>query len=149
MKQPILILSLLFASIIAKAQRSDTTIYLKCGPKPKGLMIGQTINIHPEEDKPSADECPVVPYGYTELDRLLSKNLKPNSNKKFVRVFIECIIEKDGRVNPIHIIHGQTPEMNKEALRIIRSLPKWKPAKVKKHPVRMQYILPVMFGTDH
>ncbi|MGN6180990.1 MAG: energy transducer TonB [Mucilaginibacter sp.] len=145
MKKPILILSLLFASVIARAQRNDTTIYLKCGPKPTGIMIGQTINI----DEPSADVCPSFPYGYDKLDRLLSKNFKFNSNEKFVRVFVECVIEKNGRVNPFHIIRGQSPEMNREAIRLIRSLPKWIPAKVKKHPVRMRYILPVKFRVGY
>lgn len=41
------------------------------------------------------------------------------------------------------------PEMNREAIRLIRSLPKWIPAKVKKHSVRMRYILPVKFGAGY
>jgi outer membrane biosynthesis protein TonB len=58
-------------------------------------------------------------------------------------VFVEFIIEKDGRVLQAKVVRGEDELISEEAIRMVKSLPKFTPAKINGKPVRMSYILPV------
>jgi protein TonB len=57
-------------------------------------------------------------------------------------------IEKDGSISHARIEHGISKDLDKEALRVINSLPKWKPAILNKKPVRDKYFIPVAFSLE-
>ena len=57
--------------------------------------------------------------------------------------FVEFIIEKDGRVLQAKVVRGEDELISEEAIRMVKSLPKFTPAKINGKPVRMSYILPV------
>jgi hypothetical protein len=59
------------------------------------------------------------------------------------KVFVEFIIEKDGRVVQAKVVRGDDELISEEAIRMVKSLPKFTPAKINGKPVRMSYILPV------
>ncbi|MEY2963186.1 MAG: hypothetical protein RL754_447 [Bacteroidota bacterium] len=59
------------------------------------------------------------------------------------KVFVEFIIEKNGEVREANIARGEDPLIKAEALRIIKLLPDFTPAKINGKPVRMSYILPI------
>jgi len=59
------------------------------------------------------------------------------------KVFVEFIIEKDGRVLQAKVVRGEDELISEEAIRMVKSLPKFTPAKINGKPVRMSYILPV------
>lgn len=59
------------------------------------------------------------------------------------KVFVEFIIEKDGSVRRAKVVRGEDELISKEAVRMVKSLPEFVPAKINGKPVRMSYILPV------
>lgn len=64
------------------------------------------------------------------------------------RVFIQFVIEKDGSVSNVKVMKGIGGGCDEEAVRVVKSMPKWKPGKQKGKPVRVNYILPVSFKLD-
>jgi len=76
-------------------------------------------------------------------------NLKyPSSDEKAGiegRVFIGFVIEIDGSLTYAHVIRSAEYELDKEALRVIQSSPKWEPAKLHNRLVRIDYVFPVTF----
>jgi protein TonB len=64
-------------------------------------------------------------------------------------VYVTFVVEKDGAITGINIMRGtESPELNKEAIRLIESMPKWKPGEVKNTPVRCRLRLPISFTLD-
>lgn len=57
----------------------------------------------------------------------------------------QMVIEKDGSVDHVSIVRSITPELDAEAARVVKSMPKWKPATVKDKAVRCRYTVPVTF----
>lgn len=60
-------------------------------------------------------------------------------------VYVRFVIEKDGSVNNVEVVRGVDTLLDKEALRIISTMPKWIPGKHHGKPVRVYYTLPVKF----
>jgi periplasmic protein TonB len=61
------------------------------------------------------------------------------------KVFVQFIIEKDGRVSNVEIIRGVHPDIDKEAIRVISSMPNWVPGYQKGKPARVVYRIPLNF----
>ena len=61
------------------------------------------------------------------------------------RVICIFVVEKDGTVSNVKVIKSVDPSLDKEALRVLKSMPKWKPGKQNGKPVRVQYTVPVTF----
>lgn len=61
------------------------------------------------------------------------------------RVSVEFIINKDGSISDIKVRRSPDDHLSKEAERVVKAMPKWKPARENGKPVRMRYVLPVMF----
>lgn len=61
------------------------------------------------------------------------------------KVIVQMVIEKDGSVDHVSIVRSITPELDAEAARVVKSMPKWKPATVKDKAVRCRYTVPVTF----
>ena len=61
------------------------------------------------------------------------------------RVTLEYTIEKDGRVTNVHVLRGVDPLLDKEAIRVVSSSPRWSPGYMDGKPVRVTYTFPVIF----
>ena len=61
------------------------------------------------------------------------------------RVTVSFIVEKDGRVSNVRLLRSVQPSLDKEAIRVVKSMPKWTPGKHNGKPVRVRFNLPVMF----
>lgn len=61
------------------------------------------------------------------------------------RVIVNFIIECDGSISCVRIVRGVSEALDKEALRVVKSMPKWKPAMQDGQPVRSEFTLPIMF----
>jgi len=59
------------------------------------------------------------------------------------KLYVEFIIEKNGEVRNARIVRGEDELMGNEAIRVVKSLPEFTPAKMNGKPVRMSYILPI------
>ena len=62
-------------------------------------------------------------------------------------VYITFVVEKDGSITDVKQFKGVAggPGLTQEAIRVIKTMPKWKPGKMGGHPVRVQYTVPVKF----
>ena len=99
-----------------------------------------------------ADTMPKFPGGMEALMNYLSSNITyPEQAKKdgvHGRVFINFIVEKDGRVTNVKLLRGFNKECDEEALRVVRSMPNWIPGIKDGHPVRVSYNIPIKFALD-
>ncbi|MBQ0142946.1 MAG: energy transducer TonB [Prevotellaceae bacterium] len=95
------------------------------------------------------EEMPEFPGGMEALLAYLGKNTKYPSiaqeNNIQGRVIVEFIVNKDGSIVEPKIIKSLDASCDKEALRVVKTLPKWKPGKQRGKPVRVKFTLPVMF----
>ena len=88
--------------------------------------------------------------GMKVLQTFLEQNLKyPNTNIKG-RVYIQFIVEKNGKITHPVILKSLTKEFDAEALRVIKLMPKWIPAKDfrSKKPLRTRFSIPVKFAIE-
>jgi protein TonB len=109
-----------------------------------------------EEEEESAqqiftvvEEAPEFPGGQTELLKYLSKNIKypviAQENGIQGRVTVSFVVNRDGSIVDAEVIRGIDQSLDKEALRVVNSMPKWKPGKQRGKPVRVKYTVPVTF----
>lgn len=61
------------------------------------------------------------------------------------RVSVQFVINKDGSIVDVKVLRSPDDRLSAEAERVVKSMPKWKPARQGNKPVRMRYVLPVMF----
>jgi protein TonB len=60
-------------------------------------------------------------------------------------VFVGFIVEKDGSVSNVKVLRGIGGGCDEEAVRVIKGMPKWKPGKQDGKPVRVSYMMPIIF----
>ena len=90
---------------------------------------------------------PSFPEG--DVPEYISKHLiyPPNALKDKIqgRVIVQFWVNKDGSIGEVEVVRGITPELDDEAVRVVESMPRWKPAKQRNQPVRCKFTLPVNF----
>ena len=105
----------------------------------------------PEEEQifQVVEEMPEFPGGMAECLKFLSKNIKyptiSQENGVQGRVIIQFVVNRDGSIVDPQVVRGVDPYLDKEALRVVSSMPKWKPGKQRGKPVRVKYTVPVTF----
>ena len=96
-----------------------------------------------------AEEMPSFPGGIDECMRYIARHVKYPAisieNGAQGIVSVRFIIEKDGSISNPKIAQGVDEYLDKEAMRVIMSMPKWKPGKQRGVAVRTQFTLPVKF----
>ena len=87
--------------------------------------------------------------GMPGLMKYLSANIRyPEAAHKAGtqgRVTVQFVVGKDGSIGNVGILRGVDPALDAEAIRVISSMPKWKPGTQKGEPVNVRYTVPVMF----
>ena len=96
------------------------------------------------------EENPQFPNGGTAgLLQYLGKNIKyptiPQENGTQGRVTVQFVVNKDGSIVDVKVIRGVDPYLDKEAVRVISTMPKWIPGKQRGVPVRCKFTVPVTF----
>ena len=61
------------------------------------------------------------------------------------KVYVTFVVEKDGSITDVKLLRGIGGGCDDEAIRVVGSMPRWKPGKQRGKPVRVQYNLPVRF----
>ena len=98
-----------------------------------------------------APTMPEFPGGAQAMSNYIAKNLKyPADAKQQGKdgfVMIQFVVEKDGSRSDVKVMHnGKLPSMDKEALRVVNSMPKFSPGRNEKNqPVRVKFTVPVQF----
>lgn len=103
-----------------------------------------------EEVYEVVEKMPEFPDGgMSGLMKFLSANIHyPEAAHKAGtqgRVTVQFVVGKDGSINNVKVIRGVDPALDTEAIRVISSMPKWKPGTQKGEPVNVRYTVPVMF----
>ena len=95
------------------------------------------------------EEMPQFPGGVSKQMEFISQNLQyPKSAQEQGiqgRVIAQYVVEKDGSVSNIRVIRGVSEELDAEAVRVLKLMPKWTPGKQNGKPVRCRYTIPVQF----
>jgi len=95
------------------------------------------------------EEMPSFPGGEAKLMEFVAKNVKyPQIARETGipgRVFVNFVVEPDGSVSNVSVLRGIGGGCDEEAMRVVKTMPKWKPGKQRGKPVRVQYMLPVNF----
>lgn len=87
------------------------------------------------------------PGGPEAMMKFLTENYKlPKTDipPEYTRIFIRFVVEKDGSLSNLEILRGAGEPYDKEAKRVIRSMPKWEPAESQGKIVRSRYIVPIL-----
>ena len=109
-----------------------------------------------EEEEPEeqtifevVENMPEFPGGNAALMQFLSKNIKyptiAQENGTQGRVIVQFVVNRDGSVVDPVVVRSVDPYLDKEALRVIGQMPKWKAGMQRGKAVRVKYTVPVMF----
>jgi protein TonB len=92
---------------------------------------------------------PSFPGGQGALMQWLSKNIKypvvAEENGVQGRVVVTFVVEKDGSITDVKVVKSVDPSLDKEAARVVKSMPHWIPGKQNGSAVRVKYTVPVTF----
>jgi protein TonB len=95
------------------------------------------------------DQMPEYPGGEGALRKWLSSNTKypyeAAENEIEGKVYVQFVIDKEGYVSNVKISKSVHPSLEPEALRVVKSLPRWNPGKQGGNPVKVTYTLPINF----
>lgn len=151
------------ASILFEHTKSDGSKLVRfCTPKvlaqmnPDNMVIELIPYIDIKTAATEADVYEVVENmpefpngGMTALMKYLSDNIRyPEAAHKAGiqgRVTVQFVVGKDGSIGNVSILRGVNADLDAEAIRVISSMPKWKPGTQKGEPVKVKYTVPVMF----
>ena len=106
---------------------------------------------HEEENKvfDVVEQMPSFPGGQAALMQYLSSHVKypavAEENGIQGRVTVQFVVEKDGSVTDVKTMKSVDPSLDKEAERVVKSMPKWIPGKQNGSAVRVKYFVPVVF----
>lgn len=106
---------------------------------------------HVEENKvfDVVEQMPSFPGGPQALLQYLNNNVKypvvAQENGVQGRVVISFVVEKDGSVTDVQVAKSVDPSLDKEAQRVVKSMPHWIPGKQNGSAVRVKYVVPVSF----
>ncbi len=115
-----------------------------------------TIEVKPEEPEEDdteilffTDQMPVFPGGESTLRKFLAESVKYPAialeNGVQGRVFVSFVVDKNGDVTNVKIARGIDTSLDKEAIRVVQSMPKWTPGMQRGKAVRVAYTVPINF----
>ena len=95
------------------------------------------------------EQMPEFPGGYKEMMKYIEQNMRyPEEAKKAGtqgRVVVQFLVNKNGAISDVSVLHSVDRLLDAEAVRLVRSMPKWKPGMQKGKAVTVKYTLPVPF----
>jgi TonB family protein len=122
-----------------------------------GFLVSNEGMQHLEEDNDvssegildSAEVMPQFPGGEIALQKYLCATIKypVQAAEQGIqgKVHVSFVVFKDGSINNVKVMKGVDPMVDAEALRVIRLMPRWIPAKVNGRPVRVKFTVPINF----
>ena len=100
----------------------------------------------PEQQAPPPPEAPKV----AELLEIVDDKAEIDETTTIIngtqgRVIVQFVVNRDGSIVDAKVVRSVDPYLDKEALRVINTMPKWKPGMQRGKPVRVKFTVPVMF----
>ncbi|MCO6481872.1 MAG: energy transducer TonB [Flavobacteriales bacterium] len=100
-------------------------------------------------DLAAVQEQPEFPGGMGKMYEYLQKTTKYPDMEFDAgiqgKVYVEFVVAADGSVNNVKVVRGVSPGLDKEALRAVKSMPKWNPGKMNGKAVKVRFTIPVDF----
>ena len=116
---------------------------------PDSVVAVPTDSVAKDEVFMVAEQMPEYPGGMKELFKFLQNNVKypESAMKKNVqgRVIVQFVVEKDGTPTEFNVVRSVDPDLDAEALRVMKAMSKWKPGMQRGEVVRVKYTVPVSF----
>lgn len=123
------------------------------------LIIGRAIfcnaqtssnsNSDPAKVYTFVEQNPEFPGGDAELIHFLSQNITypqmERDNDIQGKVLLRFVVMEDGSVDSVMVVRSVSPGLDKEAVRVVKLLPKFKPGKQQGKPVKVYFNLPIVF----
>ena len=127
---------------LAEAVRSDIAVAAPPPPPaPKPEVSNKVFDV--------VEEMPHFPGGTAALQAFLSSNTKypvvAQENGVQGRVIVSFVVERDGSITDVRVVRSVDPSLDREASRVVRSMPRWSPGKQNGSAVRVKYTVPVVF----
>ena len=127
---------------LAEAVRSDIAVAAPPPPPaPKPEVSNKVFDV--------VEEMPHFPGGPAALQAFLSSNTKypvvAQENGVQGRVIVSFVVERDGSITDVKVVRSVDPSLDREATRVVKSMPRWSPGKQNGSAVRVKYTVPVLF----
>lgn len=110
-------------------------------PEPKPEVENKVFDV--------VEQMPSFPGGPSALMKYLSENTRypvvAQENGVQGRVVVSFVVEKDGHITDVKVVRSVDPSLDKEAARVVKSMPSWIPGKQNGSAVRVKYNVPVSF----
>ncbi len=134
----------------ASSRPNKTTQNGQNAPEPvksKPLNIPQPVNSNRVYDV--VEQMPSFPGGISGLRTYLNQNIRypaeAQENCVQGHVVVSFVVGKDGHISDVTVLRSVDPSLDKEAVRVIRNMPRWTPGKHGGEPVKVRYNVPVSF----
>lgn len=134
----------------ASSRPNKTTQNGQNAPEPvksEPLNIPQPVNSTRVYDV--VEQMPSFPGGISGLMTYLNQNTRypavAQENGVQGRVVVSFVVGKDGHISDVTVLRSVDPSLDKEAIRVVRNMPRWTPGKQGGEPVRVRYNVPVSF----
>ncbi len=102
-----------------------------------------------EEIFTAVEQMPQFPGGEAELLKWISNHIKyptmAAENNIQGRVVVKFVVQKDGKVGEVVVLRGKDPDLDKEAVRVVKALPAFIPGKMNGQAVSVWYTVPINF----
>lgn len=119
------------------------------------IEVAPVISTEEEEEEEEAqvffivEDMPEFPGGELALRKYIANSIKypviAQENGIQGKVYVTFVVDKDGSISDARVARGVDPSIDKEALRVVNLLPKWKPGKQRGKAVRVSYTVPINF----
>ncbi|MDB4582171.1 energy transducer TonB [Draconibacterium sp.] len=119
------------------------------------IDVAPVVIAEEEEEEETAEvffiveDMPEFPGGDLALRKYIANAVKypviAQENGIQGKVYVTFVVGKNGSINNAQVARGVDPSLDKEALRVVNSLPKWKPGKQRGKPVNVSYTVPINF----
>ncbi len=97
----------------------------------------------------SVEQMPQFPGGDAELLKWISSHIKypaiAMENNVQGRVVVQFVVTKNGSIGEVKVVRGKDPDLDKEAVRVVKTLPNFIPGKMNGQAVNVWYTLPINF----
>jgi len=121
-------------------------IFTFCGPGLRALAQTKKDTANKVVAAPRIEVLPEFPGGQEKLTAFIKSNLRPVKGATGKKILVYFVVEKTGKLNHVKVIKGADQAVNKEAIRVIKLSPKWKPGSQNGVIRRVAYTTQVVFS---
>lgn len=133
----------------AEKATGDTGKYHYTEPSAQATPTASPQPSESEADTGDTYEPPSFPGGSAAMMQYIAKNLRyPKAAQEAGvqgRVMLQFTVGQDGTLSDIKVLRSISAEIDAEAVRVVRSMPRWTPAKANGKPISARYMVPVAF----